>query len=88
MEEICRPLFVENFFSIKLLVIDWTNFSAKPFVHLSIIWILQFVMLVRRQNVCIELNMCLVDSDSIFSYKKNRADYTVAKVKVAGASFG
>lgn len=27
-------------------------------------------MLVRRQNVCIELNMCLVDSDSIFSYKK------------------
>lgn len=45
-------------------------------------------MLVRRQNVCIELNMCLlVDSDSIFSYKKNRADYTVAKVKVAGASF-
>lgn len=35
MEEICRPLVVENFFSIKLFVIDWTNFSAKPFVHLS-----------------------------------------------------
>lgn len=32
-------------------------------------------MLVRRQNVCIELNMCLVDSDSIFSYKKSSRLY-------------
>ena len=30
MANICRFLFVKSFFSIKTLVMDQTNFSAKP----------------------------------------------------------